>query len=97
MDDVAMKRDRRCPKCGHGTVLWIKRALPRLGPDGFIGGLAFVQRFDAGWGLHTSTTVGEVEAYVCESCGFIELYATSPIPVDGEFVERLTADMAVYR
>lgn len=95
MSDVDMKRDLQCPKCGHRSILHVLRAFPRI-HEQVDGSLALVHRPG---GLATIvTTTGNAEAYVCERCGFIELYAVSPLEVDGINVRRLTPpEFQTYR
>ena len=90
---MSLKRDLRCPQCDHAVVLHVKRVFPRFdGNDGrYSATLALYNKFGI------MSTKGEVEAYVCDRCGFIEFYAVSPIEVDGVNVCRLGDAPGTYR
>ncbi|MCA9596499.1 MAG: hypothetical protein KC776_24455 [Myxococcales bacterium] len=89
-----MRTTHRCPKCDYRQVLHIPRlvdlvAMPLGSELPAVRELARVE--NPGKGKARVIRMGVLEAYVCASCGFTELYTQNPehIVVDGNVVRRL--------
>ena len=74
-----MRTSNTCPKCGHGEVLFVPRLADRDDRDCVRPLVLHVQHYD--W---KDDEMGTLQAYVCRSCGYTELYTAqaSAIPVD---------------
>ena len=80
-----MKQTMRCPKCQHNRILYIAEIadqMQRAANPYVKAKLAHIGRGYA---------AGELEAGVCRSCGYTELYVKDPgsIPIDGQFVREI--------
>jgi hypothetical protein len=79
-----MKRTWKCPKCESDRIGYFEK-LPDQGhtarTDKRVIGTAFTSQF---MGIGVGTMAGEVEAFVCTSCGYFEEYVKAPqsIPWD---------------
>jgi predicted nucleic-acid-binding Zn-ribbon protein len=77
---VSMNTRLICPKCGHNEILHVPQLADR--DDKFVVRplVVHVTHFD--W--KDDVEVGKLEAYVCRSCGFTELYThgAKDLPVD---------------
>lgn len=94
-----MKNTHRCPKCNHDEILYIANVSDKYG-DGQVDSTPMKvahYRKDAGkvfgFAVTTVERAGELQAGVCPSCGYTELYCRDPqnIVVDGKNVIRLHA------
>jgi hypothetical protein len=97
-----MKKTLRCPKCDHNRLLHIRNPFPVLvrsdvGMSSATPALAQTAPTRTpsvlpDW-LNTAKprVAGDVDAAMCRSCGYLELYCMNPesIPVDGEYVVEL--------
>jgi len=74
-----MKTAHKCPKCGHGEILFMPRIADRDDRDNVRPLSLHVQHLD--W---KDVEMGALQAYVCRSCGYTELYThnASALPVD---------------
>lgn len=103
-----MRDSHICPKCNHYEVLRIEQVSDVLGdwadredpkrarelPSRDAQSRAFrIARIPSSAPGQTATA-GLVQAYVCRSCGYSELYTKDPssIPVDGTLVTLLRGD-----
>jgi hypothetical protein len=79
-----MKESHRCPKCAHNRVLQIG-TVPDADADPAVPIRAAAVAY-TGFG----TTAGELEAFVCQRCGYTEFFTKDPavIPVDGRLVRE---------
>ena len=75
-----MKNTHVCPKCSHGEVLFIPQLADRDDKDAVRPLVVFVRHFD--W--KDDMEVGKLQAYICRSCGFTELYTSdvASLPLD---------------
>ena len=73
-----MRETQSCPKCGHPEVLFLP-ALSDQG-DGDPASLYAVVKLHVFWGTERW---GKLQAYICERCGYTELYTEDPgsIPI----------------
>jgi hypothetical protein len=95
-----------CRVCGHNVILHIAEVADVIGdwndgeaPAGetpaaqqFLPSLPFrIARLPGQQGRPRSDVSGLVEAFVCKSCGYTELYTRAPgaIPVDGQYVREI--------
>jgi hypothetical protein len=74
-----MKSSNVCPKCGHHEILFFPQIADRDDKDRVRPLVAHVTHYD--W--KDDEEIGVLQAYVCRSCGFTELYTTEPqaIPI----------------
>ena len=74
-----MRASHACPKCAHGEVLFFPSVADRDDRDNVRPLSLYVHHYD--W---KDVEVGTLQAYVCRSCGYTELYTSNPaaIPVD---------------
>jgi ribosomal protein L37AE/L43A len=74
-----MKQDHVCPRCQHGEILFIPRIADRDDRDTVRPLSLHVLHYD--W---KDVEMGTLEAYVCRSCGYTELYThdAAAMPVD---------------
>ena len=76
-----MRSSHMCPKCACNEILFVPQLADRTGDGDQPRALAIhVIEFD--W--KEDSEIGHLQAYVCRSCGYTELYATEPasIPLD---------------
>jgi predicted nucleic-acid-binding Zn-ribbon protein len=64
-----MRTKHVCPKCGHREILFVPRVADRDDRDNVRPLVLHVTHLD--W---KDVEVGAIQAYVCRSCGFTELY-----------------------
>ena len=85
----SMRDARRCPACGAGALLHVRRAkeMSHRGPTDF--SLAHDVSF---WG--NITHKGALEAYACCQCGIVEWHALdiAEIPIDGTNIVAIEAE-----
>jgi hypothetical protein len=74
-----MRSSHSCPKCNHGEVLFVPRLADRDDSDHVRPLALHVHHYD--W---KDDEMGVLQAYVCRSCGYTELYTAhaNAIPVD---------------
>lgn len=93
-----MKRTHRCPKCAHNRILYIAQVADlddrKSSSHASPMKLARIEKeLGSVFGGQTSSidVAGEIEAGMCRSCGYVELYVKDPasIPVDGRLVREL--------
>jgi predicted nucleic-acid-binding Zn-ribbon protein len=74
-----MRTTNICPKCNHREILFVARVADRDDREGVRPLVLHVQHYD--W---KDDEMGMLQAYVCRSCGYTELYTAhaSAIPVD---------------
>ena len=74
-----MRKTFTCPKCAHGEILFFPQVADRDDEDSVRPLSIFVRHFD--W--KEDMEAGKLQAYVCGSCGFTELYTVDPhkIPI----------------
>jgi predicted nucleic-acid-binding Zn-ribbon protein len=74
-----MRTSHLCPKCGHNEIIFLPQLADRDDKDAVRPLVAHVVHFD--W--RDDMEVGKLQAYICHSCGFTELYAADAqhIPV----------------
>ncbi len=74
-----MKPSHACPKCGHREILFVPHIADRDDRDHVRPLTLHVKHLD--W---KDQEWGQIQAYVCRSCGFTELYTAhaDAIPVD---------------
>lgn len=85
-----MRETSICPKCHHDHVLYI----------GEVADWQMRHLKAAAIAIVAGASVGELCAFVCKRCGFVEHYVRDPqsIPVDGQqVVERVGSGPAPYR
>ncbi|MBX3246981.1 MAG: hypothetical protein KF901_07355 [Myxococcales bacterium] len=84
-----MKRTLTCPKCACTDILHVPQIADRnhtsVAPQSLVYSKEDVL---GGIGVRAYAT-GELEAYVCNACGYVEQYLKEGIPVDEVFVKRL--------
>jgi predicted nucleic-acid-binding Zn-ribbon protein len=75
-----MRKTHLCPKCGHNEILFVPQVADRDDKDSIRPLALHVVHYD--W--KDDTEAGTLQAYVCRSCGFTELYTGDPaqLPVD---------------
>ena len=75
-----MKSVNNCPKCGHHEILFIPQIADR--DDKFNVRPLVVHVVHYEW--KDDAEMGKIQAYVCRSCGFTELYTSDAksLPVD---------------
>ena len=83
-----MRTSHQCPKCGHGEVLFVPQVADRDDRDTVRPLALHVRHYD--W---KDDEIGKLEAYVCRSCGYTELYTVqakslTPEKVPGSRVLR---------
>lgn len=95
-----MKTTHRCPKCNHDHILYIATVADRYGENSTSDAsvpmkIAHIVKPITFLGIAATTTdrAGELEAGVCRSCGYTELYTKDPgaIPIDGTYVREVVA------
>jgi predicted nucleic-acid-binding Zn-ribbon protein len=64
-----MRTSHVCPKCGHREILFVPRVADRDDSDRVRPLVLHVTHLD--W---KDIEVGAIQAYVCRSCGYTELY-----------------------
>jgi predicted nucleic-acid-binding Zn-ribbon protein len=69
-----MKRTGKCPKCGSKSI--IQDAKPINSGD--VGALAVVKYRNPDAIMFKGKLMTTLSAWVCEDCGFVELYADEP-------------------
>jgi predicted nucleic-acid-binding Zn-ribbon protein len=74
-----MRSSHKCPKCGHGEVLFVPQIADRDDRDIVRPLVIHVQHLD-----YKDIELGKLQAYVCRSCGYTELYTAhaSSVPLD---------------
>ena len=75
-----MKTANLCPKCGHHEILFIPQIADRDDKNNVRPLVVHVVHYD--W--RDDNEMGKIQAYVCKSCGFTELYThdAKSLPVD---------------
>jgi predicted nucleic-acid-binding Zn-ribbon protein len=75
-----MRSTNICPKCKHDEVLFIPQLADRDDKDAVRPLVVHVRHFD--W--KDDMEVGKLQAYICQACGFTELYTSDAksLPVD---------------
>ncbi len=75
-----MKSSNLCPKCGHHEILFVPQLADRDDKFNVRPLVVHVVHFD--W--RDDMEMGKLQAYVCRSCGFTELYTTDAgaLPVE---------------
>jgi len=76
-----MKKTWQCPKCGSDRVGYLEKPVG----DGGDYGVRKVGRVPAMMG--TVKSVGEMEAFVCTSCGYFEEYVKEPASIQWSELE----------
>lgn len=101
-----MRKQLQCPKCQHRKILFVTQMPDVLGDwsdeektQKAYGNLVRdaqsvtmrVARAPSKRYLASARTAGILQAYVCQSCGYTELYTHLPgsIPIDGEVVRLI--------
>jgi 8-oxo-dGTP diphosphatase len=64
-----MRTSHQCPKCGHGEVLFVPQIADRDDRDVVRPLSLHVKHYD-----YKDDEIGKLQAYVCRSCGYTELY-----------------------
>ena len=72
-----MRTRHRCPKCDHHEVLHVPEPRDSNQDRLAVGGVRRI------WG----NTVGELEAYICLKCGYVELYVRDIGAIDAANLE----------
>jgi predicted nucleic-acid-binding Zn-ribbon protein len=67
-----MRTTHVCPKCQHNEVIFIPQLADRDDDDNVRPLVVHVQHFD--W--KDDMEVGKLTAYICNACGYTELYTT---------------------
>jgi predicted nucleic-acid-binding Zn-ribbon protein len=88
-----MRNTHRCPKCQHGSVLFV----PRLRDSDFD---TMMLESKAEW--LAKREIGVFEAWICRECGFTEFYvrnasAIDPAAIEGAKVFSAPAASGTYR
>ena len=85
-----MKKTIRCPKCDHTHILNIAYVADQT-KEGTEQPAKLALRFDMT--KRKIEGAGDLEARVCQQCGYTELYVRNPasIPVDGVYVSEEVA------
>ncbi len=75
-----MKNGGTCPKCNHHEILFFPQIADRDDKDNVRPLVVHVVHYD--W--KDDSELGKIQAYVCRSCGFTELYTpdAKSIPVE---------------
>ena len=75
-----MKTASHCPKCGHNEILFVPQIADRDDKSNVRPLVVHVVHYD--W--RDDNEMGKIQAYVCRSCGFTELYThdAKSLPVD---------------
>ena len=75
-----MKTATPCAKCGHEEILFIPQIADRDDKDNVRPLVVHVVHYD--W--KDDAEMGKIQAYVCRSCGYTELYTfdAKSLPVD---------------
>ncbi|AUX27552.1 hypothetical protein SOCEGT47_081460 [Sorangium cellulosum] len=90
-----MKRTGICPKCQH-NVLWYVENVAANEEAGLMQQHPTFQLAVTGNGSYGRA--GSTEAYVCQQCGYIELYLKERLTADGKHVRELRGSRgAPYR
>jgi hypothetical protein len=74
-----MRTSHVCPRCNHREILFVPHVADRDDSDRVRPLVLHVEHYD--W---KDDEMGTLQAYVCRSCGYTELYTAhaSAIPVD---------------
>ncbi len=74
-----MRTSHQCPKCEHREILFVPRVADRDDREKVRPLVLYVHHYD--W---KDDEVGTIQAYVCRSCGYTELYTAqaSSLPID---------------
>ncbi len=74
-----MRKSHICPKCGHNEIIFLPQLADRDDKDVVRPLVVHVVHYD--W--KDDMEVGRLQAYVCRSCGYTELYTCEPahIPI----------------
>jgi predicted nucleic-acid-binding Zn-ribbon protein len=88
-----MKRTLTCPKCGSVDLYYVAKVAEGFRNCDVKGAdLAVIARKTPGvFGtelVHHEST-GQLEAYACQRCGYIEHYLKEPLEVDGTLVQAI--------
>lgn len=75
-----MRKSHICPKCGHNEILFLPQLADRDDKDVVRPLVVHVVHYD--W--KDDMEVGRLQAYVCRSCSYTELYTSEPaqIPIN---------------
>src|SRR4051812_49409860 len=97
-----MKKTHRCPKCESIDILYIAEPFPDRTHDGLKRTQTRLGLLREGANLNGAgdrDTAGELEAYCCATCGYVETYVKNwrGLHVDGKFVVRLAPPDGSYR
>ncbi len=83
-----MRKSRVCPKCDSKSLWFIKD----VAANRKTGSVQRQPTFDiATTGNGPFAHAGPLEAYVCQPCGYVELYLKEPLVADGVNVVQLTS------
>src|SRR5689334_10987510 len=72
-----MRKSHICPKCNGREIVYVPRIVDRSGSDTFPLALWVGVRRKTGHGrdqLEYEAPFGQLEAFVCQACGYAELY-----------------------
>jgi predicted nucleic-acid-binding Zn-ribbon protein len=80
-----MKTSKRCPKCHSAKVGWVESVLDRAHFNAPISSAAGFTE-PRGW-MMEQQGVGQLEAYVCATCGYYETYVKDPASVSFDTIK----------